>query len=236
MAITTGVGPQGESTVFYQAQPPPSSSQATCVDDAIDPSLRGLNVNQLSTAPHSGTQVAAHTTTSPIKTASLVKSASSSTMSPDQKRLAAAVAKADQSIKIVPKKRSLEDQFISTTQYVRSCIIVALVPYIRNRETLRLVRQRMESEKAEKEALRKLDAQRLRMKEFQMGLITKDQYHLLVYGGTPASSVQQQSMQSVPDGAPGRSPSPEWDIESNGEGECRLDGSDDPVDTYTWER
>ncbi|PIL25066.1 hypothetical protein GSI_12955 [Ganoderma sinense ZZ0214-1] len=116
VAITTGVGPRGESTVYYQVQPPPSQSHASptpLVNGNIDPTLRGLDVNQLPARPAPPSE--SMPTASSQSTVTL---SSPPVMTPNQRRLAAAVAKADKSIKTVPKKRTLEESFLEATHVV----------------------------------------------------------------------------------------------------------------------
>ncbi|TBU52831.1 hypothetical protein BD310DRAFT_909848 [Dichomitus squalens] len=173
VAITTGVGPQGDSTIYYQLQPPiplsqPSSQPTT--DENIDPALRGLDVNSLS-VPQPATQAVA-------VDAAPLSAPAPRPVTPTTARLAAAVAKANEAIKSVPKKRTLEEQFAEST-----------------RETLQLARDRMQREDADKRAKLDLEQRHVWLSEYQNGLITKEEYrHLARYGKPVASTSSSQNL------------------------------------------
>ncbi|KAI0687306.1 hypothetical protein C8Q76DRAFT_635374 [Earliella scabrosa] len=106
IAVTTGVGPQGASTIHYQIQPPltaPAPLQRTISDSLIDPALRNVDVNQVTATPARATQVV--NAQDPATPATVTPSSTE-----NAQRLATAMAKARGTIKLVPKKRTFEDR------------------------------------------------------------------------------------------------------------------------------
>lgn len=123
IAIATGVGPHGGSTVYYQGKAPPSAHQAgphRIPDHLIDPALRAVDVNQ-----HAPPQTPP--TPPPSQRVPSGPPASASKATPNkvaQESLAIAMQKASATIKPVSKKRTFEDRFVDMTQYILPCLLL----------------------------------------------------------------------------------------------------------------
>ncbi|RDX49664.1 hypothetical protein OH76DRAFT_1556319 [Lentinus brumalis] len=165
-AITTGVGPHGEATVYYQVAPPVSSLPGW--DDAIDPTLRGLDVNHAQMMLPAPSQAI----TAPPAT--------------PQDRLSLAMQKAGCSIKPVSKCLTFEDHMVDITEKN-----LALVKKHHHAEAKRA--QAQISHKRQKLSVKQKE---VHLQEFQQGLITREEYRTLVYGKGLSADVEEDSSSS----------------------------------------
>ncbi|KAL1945887.1 hypothetical protein VTO73DRAFT_1889 [Trametes versicolor] len=195
VAITTGVGPQGESTVYFQGRPPTSGSQGAAqviTDDVIDPALRSVDMNQVRTPPTPPpTQQSL-----PPASASVPKTPTS-TQATGQDKLNLAMQKASASIKPLSKKRTWEDSFMSITE-----------------KNMELVQTRMKEEREEKRAHLRIKEREQYLAEYREGLISREEWQALV-SGERSASLGKHSASLSPPPRRARQQSPRWDIEED---------------------
>ncbi|PIL25120.1 hypothetical protein GSI_13009 [Ganoderma sinense ZZ0214-1] len=206
-AVTTGVGPQGVSTVFYQAGPLMASSASTqdppLSDAHIDPQLRDLDVN-VATRPQSppGAEKTAEVS-APVESSQVPAATTSG-----KEKLSLAMQKASTFIKpLSNKKRTFEEQLVEMSE-----------------KNMALANKRLAQERQEKRQKLSLKKREMLLQEHRLGVITRDEYRRMVYGQGEGSSFTVDTAM--------RSSSP---LPSDGEQGLGVGGSDDIVGGG-WER
>ena len=179
-AVITGVGPQGASTVYYQAQSSTTSTRtptppSPVSDTHIDPQLRDLDVN-VATRPQSPPVTAETVAVSVTSGSSQVAGATPS----GKEKLSLAMQKVSASIKpLSNKKRTFEEQMVEMTEYVvMFCYILCRSSNIAFviRKSLAMAGKRLAEERREKRQKLSLQKRELLLNEFREGLITREEY------------------------------------------------------------
>ncbi|KAI1791040.1 hypothetical protein LXA43DRAFT_889863 [Ganoderma leucocontextum] len=210
-AVTTGVGPQARaSTVYYQAQPSTASTAAAqpppVSDDNIDPRLRDLDINSAALS-HSRPV----TEDTPVLSVMPGSSQLAVDAPSSKEKLSLAMQKASASIKpLSNKKRTFEEQLVDISE-----------------KNMVMANKRLTEESKEKRQKLSLKRREVLLEKHRAGLITRDEYRALVYGG---KGKQPPTLDSS--AAAMRSPPPLLDDDEPGSAEPSgrgVGGSDDIV-------
>ncbi|KAG6835665.1 hypothetical protein H0H93_015973 [Arthromyces matolae] len=174
IAITTGTGPSGQKTVYFQiANAQPGPGPAEVLDANIDPILLALSSSEpanpapapASLSPATPTPITQRKSTSledidkENVSPSISLPVATPARGPKSSMFDAAVAKANTSIKRIPQKPSIEATFVSM-----------------QKRTLKLSQARFQEESEQKRRKLDLAERELNFQEFKAGLITKEEF------------------------------------------------------------